>query len=143
MTFIKAGTKTVPLQRVVMKQLSREDYLIGNGRKNAQGVVRHILTHVLTEWRGGNPTTMLLDVRVINVGLAINWSNMIYWRHVVLTGLRRVCTLRPSAISQWQCGPTMQSDTQRVNGFSKTSSLAGRYAEKSLRDVRIMDGASC
>jgi hypothetical protein len=89
MTFIKAGTKNVPLQRVVMKQLSREDYLIGNGRKNARGIVRHILTHVLTEWRGGNPTTVLLDVRVINVGLAINWSNMIYWRHVVLTGLVR------------------------------------------------------
>lgn len=55
MTFIKAGTKNVPLERVVMKQLSREDYLIGNGRENVQGNVRHILTHVLTEWRGQTP----------------------------------------------------------------------------------------
>lgn len=52
MTFTKAGTKDVPLKRVVMKQLSRENSLIGNGRKNVQGKIRHILTYGLTDPRG-------------------------------------------------------------------------------------------
>ncbi|KAE9377892.1 hypothetical protein N431DRAFT_167958 [Stipitochalara longipes BDJ] len=61
---------------------------------------------------------------------------MVYWRHVVLTGLRNPRMLRLSAISHLQCGPTMQDITQRVNGCRKFSSLAGRYAENVLRYVK-------
>jgi hypothetical protein len=85
---------------------------------------------------GANPTTLLLDVRVINIRLVINWSNMMHWRHVVLTGLRDTGMLRLSAISHLLCGPTMQAITQRVNGCRKFSSLAGPYAENVLRYVR-------
>jgi hypothetical protein len=52
MTFVKAGTKDLLMERVVMKQLSRENSLIGNGRKPVQGKIRHILAHVLTVPRG-------------------------------------------------------------------------------------------
>ena len=133
MTFAKAGTEDLPMKKVELKQLSRGRSLIGNGQLESSWI----------EWThshprpgiaaGANPTTLLLDVRVINIGLAINWSNMMYWRHVVLTGLSNSRTLRLSAISHLQCGPTMQDITQRVNGCRKLSSLAGRYAEKSLR----------
>jgi hypothetical protein len=69
-----------------MIQLSREIFPIGNGRKKARGKTRRIFTHVLV-FRGRNPTTMLLEEQVINIGLVINWSNMMYWRHVDLSGL--------------------------------------------------------
>jgi hypothetical protein len=38
-----------------------------------------------------------------------------------------------------RCSPTRNG----LMASAKSPVLAGRYAEKSLRDVRIMDGASC
>lgn len=104
MTFVKAGTEALRMKKAVMKQLSRENSLIGNGRENVRE--RFDTFSPTSCWsRGGNPTTVLLDVRVINIGLAINWSNMMYWRHVVLTGLRKARMLRMSAISHLQMRP--------------------------------------
>lgn len=82
------------MKRVAVKQLSRGICLIGNGRKM---VPRKDSTHFLPRLdllRGGHPTTLLLDVRMINIGPSINWSNMMHWRHVVLTGLRGSRMLR-------------------------------------------------
>jgi hypothetical protein len=52
MTSVKAGTEDLPMEKMAVKQLSREYSLIGNGREKPQGKIRHISTHVLIVPRG-------------------------------------------------------------------------------------------
>jgi hypothetical protein len=52
MTSVKAGTEGLPMEKMAVKQLSREYSLIGNGREKPQGKIRHISTHVLIVPRG-------------------------------------------------------------------------------------------
>jgi hypothetical protein len=51
MTFIKAGTKDMPMEGVAMKQLSRENSLIGMAKKTSKERF-DTFTHVLTDPRG-------------------------------------------------------------------------------------------